>query len=114
VWLTAFGAALGLVVAVAGLRGRLPGGFVVIGFGMFALCLGMVAFVGWKTREEMLGRRDQEARRAMLVMLAARLRDEDAATLEAMARRRGPEAEAASLILKGRAERARRSGKPTG
>lgn len=113
VWLTSFAAALGLIIAAAGLRGQLPAEFTLIGLAVFALCLGMVGFVGWKTREEMLERRDQTGQRALLVILAARLRDEDTATLEAMSRRRGPEAEAATLILQGRAERARRAGKPT-
>ena len=112
VWLTAFAAALGLIIAAAGLRGQLPGEFILIGFGTFALSLGMVAFVGWKTREEMLERRDRSGQGQLLVMLAARLRDEDTATLEAMTRRPGPEAEAAALILQGRAERARRAGEP--
>lgn len=96
-----------LGVAVAGFRNLLPPAFGVLGIGLFVGCLGLLTLVGLRTRREMLERRDEAARGQMIVLLAARLRDEDGAKLEEMSRKGGPAAEAAKLILQGRAERTR-------
>jgi len=96
-----------LGLAVAGFRNLLPPVFGVLGIGLFVLCLGLLALVGLTTRREMLERRDEAAHGQMIVLLAARLRDEDGAKLEEMARKGGPAAEAAKMILQGRAERRR-------
>jgi hypothetical protein len=112
VWLTALAAALALAVAIAGFRDVLPRVFALLGLAMFAACLVLVAMVGWRTRQEMLVLREAAARGQAIVLLAARLRDEDGATLEAMARRGGTAGEAATLILQGRAERQRGPGSP--
>lgn len=98
-------ASLALVVAVAAFRDILPGALGFLGLGLFVLCLAMLVAIGWETRREMLAAREAAARGQMIVMLAAKLRDEDAAALQEMARRGGPAGEAAALILKGRAER---------
>lgn len=95
-----------LGLAVAGFRGLLPSGFGVLGIGLFVACLGLLAVLGLSTRRGMLAQRDEAARGQMIVMLAARLRDEETAKLEEMARKGGPAAEAARMILQGRAERA--------
>lgn len=97
----------GLALAVAGLYGLIPRGFGLVGIALFGACLVLVAVVGWQSRREMLAVRDEAARGQMIVMIAARLRDEDQATLERMVARGGPAGEAAGLILKGRAERKR-------
>ena len=102
--------ALGL--AVAGFRNLLPPVFGVLGIGLFVACLGLLALVGLSTRREMLAQRDEVARGQMIVMLAARLRDEEGPKLEEMARKGGPAAEAAQMILQGRAERRRAPSPP--
>jgi len=107
VWLTAVAAALALGVAIAGFRDWLPRSFVVLGMAGFVAGLVLIAVVGWRTRREMLDLRGATARGQAIVLLAARLRDEDAGTLEQMAKRGGPAGEAATLILQGRAERQR-------
>jgi hypothetical protein len=112
VWLTAIAGMAALAVAVAGFRGWLPGEFGWLGMTGFVACLALITVVGWKTRQEMLARRDEVGRGRMIVMLAARLRDEPEALLEQMVRRGGPAGEAADLILKGRAER--RTADPAG
>jgi hypothetical protein len=98
-------ASLALVVAVAAFRDLLPGALGFLGLGLFVLCLAMLVAIGWETRRDMLAAREAAARGQTIVMLAAKLRDEDAAVLQAMAGRGGPAGEAAALILKGRAER---------
>lgn len=100
-------AMLAFALAVAGFRDTLPREFGLIGLLLFVGCLVVVGIVGWQTRREMLAFRDEAARGQMIVMIAARLRDEDQATLERMVARGGPAGEAAALILKGRSERAR-------
>lgn len=112
VWLTALAAALALAVAIAGFRDVLPGGFALLGLAIFAACLVVIGIVGWRTRQEMLVLREAAARGQAIVLLAARLRDEDGAALEAMARRGGTAGEAATLILQGRAERQRGTASP--
>jgi hypothetical protein len=105
VWLTAIAGTAALAVAVAGFRGWLPGEFAWLGMAGFVACLALISLVGWKTRQEMLALRDEAARAQMIVMLAARIRDEPEAVLEQMVRRGGPAGEAAGLILQGREER---------
>ena len=112
VWLTALGAALSLGVAIAGFRDMLPRPFALLGLACFGACLATIGVVGWRTRQEMLTLREAAARGQMIVLLAARLRDEDAAALEGMVRRGGPAGEAATLILQGRAERKRGTAAP--
>jgi len=98
-------ALVALGVSVAAYRNQLPEALGMIGLAVFVICLAMIVAIGWETRREMLAARESAARGQMIVMLAAKLRDEDAAKLQEMARRGGPAGEAASLILKGRAER---------
>lgn len=112
VWVTALAAALALAIAIAGFRDVLPPAFALIGLAMFACCLVLIGVVGWRTRQEMLALREAAARGQTIVLLAARLRDEDGAALEAMARRGGTVGEAATLILQGRAERQRGTAPP--
>jgi hypothetical protein len=112
VGLTAFAAALALAVAIAGFKEWVPREFTYFGLALFLCCLVVIALIGWRTRTDMLALRDEAARGQMIVMLAARLRDEDAGMLEQMSRRGGPAGEAAALILRGRAERPRRDSGP--
>jgi hypothetical protein len=108
----ALAALVALGVSVAAFRDQLPESLGMIGLAVFVICLAMIVAVGWETRREMLAARDAAARGQMIVMLAAKLRDEDAGKLQEMARRGGPAGEAAALILKGRAERRPPRGDP--
>ena len=112
VWLTATAAALSLAIAIAGFKDWLPREFTWFGLALFLCCLVVIALVGWRTRKEMLALRDEAARGQMIVMLAARLRDEAPEKLEQMGKRGGPAGEAAALLLQGRAERQRRDPGP--
>jgi hypothetical protein len=112
VWLTALAGALALAVAIAGFRDVLPRSFAVLGLAMFGTCLVLIGMLGWRTRRDMLASREAAARGQAIVLLAARLRDEDQAALETMVRRGGTAGEAATLILQGRAERQRGTGSP--
>ena len=76
VWLTATAAALSLAMAIAGFKDWLPPEFTWFGLALFLCCLVVIGMVGWRTRKEMLALRDEAARGQMIVMLAARLRDE--------------------------------------
>ena len=65
-----------------------------IGLAVFVVCLAMIIAIGWETRREMLAAREAAARGQMIVMLAAKLRDEDGTKLQEMIRRGGPAGEA--------------------
>ena len=88
VWLTATAAALSLAMAIAGFKDWLPPEFTWFGLALFLCCLVVIGMVGWRTRKEMLALRDEAARGQMIVMLAARLRDEDARQARADGRAR--------------------------
>jgi hypothetical protein len=105
-------ALVALAVSVAAFRDRLPESLGMVGLAVFVISLAMIVAIGWETRRDMLAARETAARGQMIVMLAAKLRDEDAAKLQEMARRGGPAGEAAALILKGRAERRPPGGGP--
>lgn len=105
-------AVLSLVVAVAGFRRVLPETFAFLGLALFVAFLVLIALLAWRTRQQILGQREEAERGQMIVMLAARLRDEETGALEQMSRRGGPAGEAAALILQGRAERQRRNPGP--
>lgn len=110
--LAGLAAALSLVVAVAGFRHVIPEAFAFLGLALFVACLVLIALLAWRTRRTILAQRAETERGQMIVMLAARLRDEATGTLEAMSRRGGPSGEAATLILQGRAERQQRKPGP--
>jgi len=107
--LAAIAAALSLLLAVAGFRRVIPGEFALLGLALFVAFLVLIGLLAWQSRQHILAQRAAVERQAALVILAARLKDEDAATLEEMARRGGQAGEAAALILQGRAERLRRT-----
>ncbi|MGH7703701.1 MAG: hypothetical protein ACREMO_11440 [Gemmatimonadales bacterium] len=104
-WLVGLLGLAALLVAVGGVRGwvpRLVGLFA--GFAFFGCLIG-VSLTGLKAHRQALADRDMEGRRAMIVMLAARLGQQDDTTLTRIAGGDGIAAEAAALILKGRKEK---------
>lgn len=103
--LSGVAAAMSLVVAVAGFRRVIPAEFASLGLALFAAFLILIALLAWRTRRDTLAQRAEAESGQMTVILAARLRDETTATLDALVRRGGPAARAAALILQGRAER---------
>jgi len=107
--LAGFAAALSLALAVAGFRQVIPQEFALLGLALFAAFLVLIALLAWETRRRVLAQREAAERGQMIVILAARLKDEETATLEEMVRKGGQVGEAAGLILQGRAERLRRS-----
>ncbi len=111
--LAAVAAALSLAVAVAGFRGVIPEEFALLGLALFVAFLVLIALLAWQTHQKILAQRDRVERGQMIVILAARLRDQETATLEQMARRGGPAGEAAALILQGRVEHLRSTSEPT-
>ncbi|MDH4133128.1 MAG: hypothetical protein OEV95_15125 [Gemmatimonadota bacterium] len=111
--LAAVAAALSLALAVAGFRRVLPGEFAFLGLALFVALLVLIALLAWQTRQRIREQREAAERGQMIVILAARLKDEEAATLEQMVRRGGQAGEAAALILQGRAERRRPNTEPT-
>jgi hypothetical protein len=105
-------AALSLALAVAGFRQVVPEEFALVGLALFVTFLVLIALLAWETRRKVLAQREAAERGQMIVILAARLKDEETATLEEMVRKGGQAGEAAGLILQGRAERLRRSQRP--
>ena len=108
-WLALLLGIAGFVVGVGAIRGRVAPSLGTLGFIAGLGALGLAAWFGLQVRARTLADREREASGTLTVMLAAQLRDHDEATLESMARRGGPAAEAARLILQGRKERRRPS-----
>jgi prepilin signal peptidase PulO-like enzyme (type II secretory pathway) len=97
-------AALSLVLAVAGFRQVVPRELALLGLALFVAFLVLIAL-----RRKVLAQREAAERGQMIVILAAKLKDEATPTLERMVRQGGQAGEAAGLILQGRAERQRRN-----
>jgi hypothetical protein len=106
--LAGIAAALSLVLAVAGFRRVVPEEFALVGLALFVTFLVLIALLAWETRRKVLAQREAAEHGQMIVILAARLKDEETATLEELVRKGGQAGEAAGLILQGRAERLRR------
>jgi hypothetical protein len=102
-------AALSLVLAVAGFRQVVPRELALLGLALFVAFLVLIALLAWETRRQVLAQREAAERGQMIVILAAKLKDEATPTLERMVRQGGQAGEAAGLILQGRAERQRRN-----
>ncbi len=110
--LTAVAGIVALGTAMAAFQNVVPPAYAWSGLALFFACLLGIAAMAWRARTDLLARREDIARGQAIVMLAAQLRNEEAATLEQLVRRGGPSGEAAALILEGRAERARRRPDP--
>jgi hypothetical protein len=102
-------AALSLVLAIAGFRHVVPEQFALLGLLLFVMFLVLISLLAWETRRKVLAQRHAAEHGQMIVILAARLKDEESATLEQMVRHGGQIGEAAGLILKGRVERMQRA-----
>jgi len=108
IWLTAVAGAIALAVAFGGIKGWVPKALGLASAALFVACLLLVALLGWQRHRQTLAKRDTLARGQMIVMLAARLKTQDDTALREMADRGGPAGDAATLVLQGRVERARR------
>ena len=103
-----------LGTAIAAFQGIVPRGYAGAAMALFFGTLLGVAAMAWQDRATLLARREELGRTQALVMLAAQLREESVETLEELARQGGLPGEAATLLLQGRAERARRRSESTG
>lgn len=104
-WLLIAAAAGFLPPALAGVRGTVSTLTGVLSAFGFMICMCLAALVGLQGRRRVLEDRDRMAAGSMLVMMAGMLKPESTETLEKIAARGGPAAEAAELLLKQRRER---------
>ena len=111
-WALAAAAALAFGLSFAGVRGSVPRLVGLAGLGLGMACACMAFFFGLRAHRRALADQEISARRSMIVLLAAQLGTRDDDVLAGIARRGGPAAEAASLILQGRRERLRGTSKP--
>lgn len=98
-------AGLLLLVAVGGLRGWVPRPLGAASLGFFFVALFLSLWCGIAARRRALADRERQVTGAVIVAIAAQLGRQDDPTLERLARGSGPAAEAARLILLGRAEK---------
>jgi hypothetical protein len=104
-WAAAGFAGLLLVLAVGGLRGWVPRELGVLSLLLFFAALLLSLWCGIVARRRALADRERQMSGAVIVAIAAQLGRQDDATLERIAAGSGPAAEAARLILQGRAEK---------
>ncbi len=97
----AFGTVM-LLVAFAGAKGWLPRATGTTALYLFGASIVIVFYLGAKTRAWALADRERESGQAMIVVIAAQLARQDIPTLERIASRGGPAAEAARIVLAGR------------
>jgi hypothetical protein len=98
-------AAVALGAAIAGARGLLPRPVGVAGLALLLGCIVLAGYFGVRVRGQALADRERHARHAMMVMLAAQLNQQTDEKLRDIASKGGPAAEAAQLLLEGRAGR---------
>lgn len=101
-WVTTAVGALMLLAAYAGAKGIVPRATGAAALYLFGACVVLVLYFGTKSRSLALEDRERQSRQSMVVVIAAQLARQDETTLEQIARRGGPAAEAALMILAGR------------
>ncbi|HKV75989.1 MAG TPA: hypothetical protein VJN95_15830 [Gemmatimonadales bacterium] len=104
-WLLFIVGLVNLAVAVRGLlhgANNLGG---VFALAVFFVCIGGGAWLGFLGGRALRQARDQESRTDAILLLVSELGRQDDDTLNRIARQGGPAAEAARLVLQGRAEK---------
>ena len=97
------------IAAIAALRGALPRELAIPAL-YFVLATALAAaWCGWKGHRIALEQRERASRSGMIVLLSAQLARQDDVVLETMVKRGGPAAEAAAMVLAGRASRTGRT-----
>ena len=97
------------IAAIAALRGALPRELAIPAL-YFVLATALAAaWCGWKGHRIALEQRERASRSSMIVLLSAQLARQDDVVLETMVKRGGPAAEAAAMVLAGRAPRTGRT-----
>jgi hypothetical protein len=104
-WMVAGLAVVSYAIGVAGVRGIVPPLAGLFGLTLGVIATGVAFAFGLQAHRRALVDQEVSSRRSMIVLLAAQLGGKDDATLDSIARRGGPAAEAATLILQGRRER---------
>lgn len=101
-WLVVVLSLPGLWLAIQGLRGLVPGAVGITAGLAFLAGIFLAAALGFKTHRQTMADREMQARRAMVVMLAATLGKQEDEALERIRAKGGLSGEAAGLILKNR------------
>lgn len=91
-----------LIPALRGVRGQLDPIVGILSVGGFLACLLLAALIAHGSRRRILADRERLSRGTMLVTMAQMLNKESDETLERIAGRGGPAAEAASMLLERR------------
>jgi hypothetical protein len=100
-------AALLLLATLAAARNWIPRELGSVALPLFLASVLTAIWFGVKAHRRALADREIESGRAMIVAIAAQLGRQDDASLERIKTRGGPAAEAAGMILQGRAEKAK-------
>lgn len=101
-WLTTVVGLIALLVAFQGGRAKLPQAVGIAGAVVFFVSITVAAWLGLKMHRQALADREMQARRAMIVMLAAKLGEQDDESLEQIVAQGGLAGEAAGMILRNR------------
>ncbi len=104
-WLILAASFLPLAIILAGLRGMAPREMVMAAIPLLFATLGFAGWMGWRAHQQALADRERAGRQAMILLIAAQLKEQDESTLQRIAGQRGPAGEAANWILKARSEK---------
>jgi hypothetical protein len=101
-WLVTIAGLPALLLAIRGAQGRVPVFLGILGALLFLGAIGTAAMLGLKVRRQTLADREMHSRRAMIVMMTAKLGKETDESLEKIRDGGGLTGEAAGMILQGR------------
>ncbi len=94
-----------LAVILAGYKGLVPQETVLGAVPLLFACLVFAAWMGWRAHQQALADREKSGHQAMILVIAATLKNQDEPTLHRIASQKGPAGEAATWILEGRRDK---------
>lgn len=94
-----------MTVILAGYKRLVPQEMVLSAVPLLFACLAFAAWMGWRAHQQTLADRERSSHDAMILVIAATLKNQDEPTLQRIASRKGPAGEAATWILQGRRDK---------
>jgi len=104
-WLILAASSLPLAVVVAGLRGQAPREMALAAIPLLFTSLSFAGWMGWRAHRQALADRERAGSQALMLVIAAQLKDQDESLLQRLAASSGSAGEAARWILQARREK---------
>ena len=104
-WLVLGLALFPMTVIFAGYKRLVPQETALGAVPLLFACLAFAAWMGWRAHQQTLADRERSGHDAMILVIAATLKNQDEPTLQRIASKKGPAGEAATWILQGRRDK---------